>query len=168
MSISEGASKHVLREGEAVASSTKKVPKAAIEHVWKAIQNAPECTAKEIPKMHAIRALLPDIEQLQSKGYDWKAVASFLSEHGIALHVVTLKSLPAARKGRGRQTASQAERWQGGRAEDTARIRQRDPQRHCEGRRREDERQKRRRAGVTGKGTQRTRRRCLEGKWHDR
>ena len=81
-----------LRGGEAVTSSTKRVPTAATEHVRKAIQNAPECTAKEVPKRYAIRALLPDIEQLQSNGYDWETIVSLLSEHGIAIHVVTLKS----------------------------------------------------------------------------
>ena len=75
-----------------MTSSTKKVPTAAIEHVRRAIQNAPDCTTKEIPKLQAIRALIPDIRQMQSKGYDWSAIASLLSEHGIAINVVTLKS----------------------------------------------------------------------------
>jgi hypothetical protein len=92
MSINEGASKDVSRRGETVTSSAKKVPTATIEHVRRAIQNAPECTTKEVPKLQAIRTLIPDIQQLQSKGYDWRAVASLLSEHGIAISVVTLKS----------------------------------------------------------------------------
>ena len=29
---------------------------------------------------------------MQAKGYDWRAIASLLSEHGIAINVVTLKS----------------------------------------------------------------------------
>ena len=92
MSIHEGASKDVLRGGETVTSSTKKVPTAAIEHVRRAIQNAPDRTTNEVPKLQAIRALIPDIRQMQSKGYDWSAIASLLSEHGIAINVVTLKS----------------------------------------------------------------------------
>src|ERR1700722_18545962 len=92
MSIHEGASKDALRGGETVTSSTKKVPTAAIEQVRRALQNAPDCATKEVPKLQAIRALIPDIRQMQSKGYDWSAIARLLSEHGIAINVVTLKS----------------------------------------------------------------------------
>jgi hypothetical protein len=75
-----------------VAVPTKKVPTTAIEQVRRAIQMAPDCTTKEVTKVQAIQALISDIEQMQSKGYDWRAIASLLSEHGIAINVVTLKS----------------------------------------------------------------------------
>jgi hypothetical protein len=78
--------------GKTVVVPTKKVPTTAIEQVRKAIQMAPDCTTKEVTKVQAIQALISDIEQMQSKGYDWRAIASLLSEHGIAINVVTLKS----------------------------------------------------------------------------
>ena len=71
---------------------TRKVPTTVIELARKAMQNAPECLAKEVSKVHAIRSLVPDIRQMQSKGYDWNAIACLLSEHGIRVTAVTLKS----------------------------------------------------------------------------
>jgi hypothetical protein len=96
--------------------AAKKVPTTAIETVRKAIQMAPDCTTKEVTKLQAIQALIPDIEQMQSKGYDWRAIASLLSEHGIAINVVTLKSylqrskaggVKARRKHRGNRDADE-------------------------------------------------------------
>jgi hypothetical protein len=78
--------------GETLTVSAKKVATTAIEHVRKAIQMAPDCTTKEVTKLQAIQALVSDIQQMQSKGYDWRAIASLLSEHGIAINAVTLKS----------------------------------------------------------------------------
>lgn len=72
--------------------ATKKVPTTAIEQVRKAFQMAPDCTTKEVTKVQAIQALISDIEQMHSKGYNWMTIASLLSEHGIAINVVTLKS----------------------------------------------------------------------------
>jgi hypothetical protein len=80
------------RGGETVTVPTRKIPATAIEQVRRAVQDAPECLAKEVTKVQAIRALIPDIRKMQSKGYDWKAIASLLSEQGIAVTVVTLKS----------------------------------------------------------------------------
>ena len=77
--------------GETVTESTKKVPTAAIEAVRKAIQMTPDCTTTEITKLQAVQALTPDIQQMQSKGYGWTAIADLLSEHGIPINVVTLK-----------------------------------------------------------------------------
>ena len=94
--------------------STKKIPTTAIEHVRRAIQVAPDCTTKELTKLQAIQALLSDIQQMQSKGYDGRAIASLLSEHGIAVNAVTLKSylqrakatgVKARRKRRGNRVA---------------------------------------------------------------
>ena len=72
--------------------ATKKVPTAVIEQVRKAIQMAPDCAKNEVTKVQAIQALVSDIEQLHSKGYDWKAITNLLTEHGIVINVVTLKS----------------------------------------------------------------------------
>lgn len=92
MSMTEGVPRPASRGGETVTVATKKVLTTAIEHVRKAVKEAPECTAKEIPKLQAIHVLVPEIHEMQAKGYDWKAIASFLSDHGIAINVVTLKS----------------------------------------------------------------------------
>src|ERR1019366_2785449 len=78
--------------GETVTVPAKKVATTAIEQVRKAIQMAPDCTTKEVTKLQAIQTLISDIQQMQSKGYDWRAIASLLSEHGIDINVVTLKS----------------------------------------------------------------------------
>jgi hypothetical protein len=87
-----------------VTVATSKVPTTAIEQIRKAIQDAPECLAKEVPKVQAIRALIPDIRQMKAKGYDWKAIASLLSEHGVPVTAVTLKSyLQQAKAGRGKK-----------------------------------------------------------------
>jgi hypothetical protein len=92
MSMTEGVPRPAARGGETVTVSTKKVLTAAIEHVRKAVKEAPECSAKEVPKQQAIQALVPEIHEMQSKGYGWEAIASFLSDHGVAINVVTLKS----------------------------------------------------------------------------
>src|SRR5579863_9028291 len=92
MSITEGVPRPASRGGETVTEATKTVLATAIEEVRRAMKDAPECTAKAVPKPQAIQALVAEIHQMRSKGYDWKAIASFLSEHGIAINVVTLKS----------------------------------------------------------------------------
>jgi hypothetical protein len=103
MSINEGGCESCFAEGRAVTVPPKKVPTTAIEQVRKAIQMAPDCTTKEVTKLQAIQALISDIQQMQSKGYDWKAIASLVSEHGIAMNVVTLKSyLQRAKTGAGK------------------------------------------------------------------
>ena len=99
-----------------MTEATKTVLATAIEEVRRAMKDAPECTAKAVPKPQAIQALVAEIHQMRSKGYDWKAIASFLSEHGIAINVVTLKSylqrakadgVRAAGKRRGAREAKQ-------------------------------------------------------------
>jgi len=92
MSIKDCLVERCFCGGETLTVAAKKVPTTAIETVRKAIQMAPDCTTKEVTKLQAIQALIPDIEQMQSKGYDWRAIATLLSEHGIAINVVTLKS----------------------------------------------------------------------------
>jgi hypothetical protein len=98
------------RGGETVTVPTRKIPTTAIEQVRKAMQNAPECLAKEVSKVQAIQALTPDIRQMQSKGYEWTAIANLLSEHGIAVTPVTLKSyLQQAKAGRGKRAHRRSE-----------------------------------------------------------
>jgi hypothetical protein len=76
----------------------------AVEQVQRSFENAPECRVKEVSKVQAIRILIPQIRAMQAKGYDWEAIARLLSEQGIAVTAVTLKSYlhqakaPAARK----------------------------------------------------------------------
>src|ERR1035438_3406409 len=92
MSIKQCRFERCFCGGETVAVPAKKVATTAIEQVRKAIQMAPDCTTKEVTKLQAIQTLISDIQQIQSKGYDWRAIASLLSEHGIDINVVTLKS----------------------------------------------------------------------------
>jgi hypothetical protein len=92
MSIKDGLVERCFCGGETVTVRAKKVATTAIEQVRKAIQMTPDCTTKEVTKLQAIQALISDIQQMQSKGYDWRASASLLSEHGIDINVVTLKS----------------------------------------------------------------------------
>jgi hypothetical protein len=92
MSIKQCRFERCFCGGDTVTVTAKKVATTAIEQVRKAIQMAPDCTTKEVTKLQAIQALISDIQQMQSKGYDWKAIASLLSEHGIDINVVTLKS----------------------------------------------------------------------------
>lgn len=94
--------------------STKKVPRAAIEQVRKAIQNAPDCATEAVPRLEAIRALVPDIQDMQSKGYDWKAIASLLSDNGIGITIVTLKSY--LQRAKARRVRSQRKRSGGNEA----------------------------------------------------
>jgi hypothetical protein len=92
MSIKDCLVESCFCGGETLTVAAKKVPTTTIESVRKAIQMTPDCATKEVTKLQAVQALIPDIEQMQSKGYDWKAIATLLSEHGIAINVVTLKS----------------------------------------------------------------------------
>jgi hypothetical protein len=71
---------------------TRKVSMTAIEQIQQSFENAPECRVKEVPKVQAIRILIPQIRTMHAKGYDWEAIARLLSEQGVAVTAVTLKS----------------------------------------------------------------------------
>ena len=71
---------------------TRRIQKTTIEQIRRAIQDAPECESTGVTKVQAIRVLIPDIQQMQAKGYDWKAIASLFCEQGIEVTAVTLKS----------------------------------------------------------------------------
>ena len=62
------------------------------------MKDAPEWTAGDVPNLQAIQALVPEIHQMRSKGYDWKAIASDLSGHGVAINVVIAKAICSARR----------------------------------------------------------------------
>jgi hypothetical protein len=55
--------------------------------------------------VHAIRMLTDSIKAMLSKGYDWAAIATLLSEQGLSVSPVTLKSyLQHANGARGKKT----------------------------------------------------------------
>lgn len=72
--------------------NTRKIAMTAIEQIQRAFETAPEHRVKEVPKVQAIRILIPQIRTMQSKGYDWEAIAALLSEQGIPVTAVTLRS----------------------------------------------------------------------------
>jgi hypothetical protein len=72
--------------------AAKKIPVAAIEQLQRALDGAPECQVEDVSKVQAIRILIPQIQNMRSKGYGWSAIARLLSEGGIIVSAVTLKS----------------------------------------------------------------------------
>jgi hypothetical protein len=113
--------RRVIREGrssggEILTVSTSRVPTSVIEQARRAIRSTPECVAKDVAKGEAIRALIPDILGMHSKGYDWSAIAELLTQQGIAVTGVTLKShlqqakTAKRRKARGGRDAAASKR----------------------------------------------------------
>jgi hypothetical protein len=78
-----------------------KLPMALIEQVRRVLEDTPECREEEVTKVQAIRMLAPQIHAMQSKGYGLKAIAALLSDKGIAVSVVSLKSYLRHVKGAG-------------------------------------------------------------------
>jgi hypothetical protein len=70
----------------------RKIPMATIEQLQRVLENVPECRVEEVTKVQAIRMLASQIHAMQSKGYGLVAIAKLLSEHGIGVTAVTLKS----------------------------------------------------------------------------
>ena len=69
-----------------------KIPMVAVEQLQRTLESAPECRVEEVSKLEAIRMLVPQIRAMQSKGYVVGAIAKMLSENGLSVTGVTLKS----------------------------------------------------------------------------
>ena len=69
-----------------------KIRVVAVEELQRALDSEPECRVEEVTKLQAIRMLLPQIHAMQSKGYGLAAIAGRLSEGGVAVTALTLKS----------------------------------------------------------------------------
>jgi hypothetical protein len=61
---------------------------ATLEHL---IDQAPARSASEVSKRRAIGILAPKLYELRSKGYAWRDVAAWLTEHGLAVTVPALQ-----------------------------------------------------------------------------
>jgi hypothetical protein len=68
-----------------------KIPISAIQDVMRAVEGAPDCDETEVPKVEAMRRLIPAIKTMQAKGYGLAHIAKLLSDNGIAVTEVTLK-----------------------------------------------------------------------------
>jgi hypothetical protein len=79
----------------------RKIPVSAIERLQRTLESTPECRIEEVTKVEAIRMLRPQILAMRAKGYGLGAIAGLLSEHGIAVTAVTLKSYLKQFKGAG-------------------------------------------------------------------
>jgi hypothetical protein len=83
--------------------AAKKIAVAAIEQLQRALEDVPECQVEDVSKVQAIRMLIPQIQKMRSKGYGWSAIAQLVSEGGIAVSAVTLKSYLTQAKAVGRK-----------------------------------------------------------------
>jgi hypothetical protein len=94
----------------------------AIEQARRLLENAPPPETEEVTKSHAIRLLLPQIREAQSRGYSIEAITRMLSESGVQVSAHLVKDLvwrlgtrrasqrdPGKRSAR-RRTASSPER----------------------------------------------------------
>jgi hypothetical protein len=65
----------------------------AIEQARKLLENAPPPEIEEVTKSHAIRLLLPQIREAQSRGYSIEAITRMLSESGVQVSAHLVKDL---------------------------------------------------------------------------
>jgi hypothetical protein len=94
--------------------AAKKIRVTAVEHLQRALENLPTCPVEEVSKRRAIGMLVPQIQNLQSKGYGWDAIAGLLCEGGIAVTAVTLKSyLQQAKAVGGKEAERKSKRSRG-------------------------------------------------------
>jgi hypothetical protein len=91
---------------------------ATLEHL---IDQAPARSASEVSKRRAIGILAPKLYELRSKGYAWRDVAAWLTEHGLAVTVPALQRYlrgvkpPAATGDPGRLTGARSKASRDGR-----------------------------------------------------
>jgi hypothetical protein len=70
-----------------------KVRLDAISRAQKLLEAAPLPELEEVTKSHAVRILVPQIRDAQSKGYSLQTIAIMLSESGVSVSVSLLKTL---------------------------------------------------------------------------
>ena len=70
----------------------KRIPKPTIERVQRALENRPQQSVEGLTRLEAIRMLAPQIESAKSKGDSVEAIATLLSDSGIAMTAGTLRS----------------------------------------------------------------------------
>jgi hypothetical protein len=69
-----------------------KIPISAIQEAQRVMEDSPTCNTTEVPKVEAMRLLLPQIKTMQAKGYGLAHIAKLLSQTGISVTEVTLKN----------------------------------------------------------------------------
>jgi hypothetical protein len=85
-----------------------KIPLSDLATLEQLLDQAPARRANEVSKRRAIGILAPKLEELRRKGYMWRDVAAWLTEHGLTVTVPALQRYlrsaksAAARGGRGR------------------------------------------------------------------
>jgi len=87
---------------------SRRIPISTIEQIQRGFENAPQRRVEAVPKVQAIRMLAASIKAMLSKRYDWETIARLLSEQGLPVSPVTLKSyLQHANVARGKKTGAQ-------------------------------------------------------------
>ena len=72
-------------------SQPKRVGVAAVAALQRVLEELPEYRASEVSRFRAIQLLSPQIHALRSKGYNWTAIATLLSEQGITVTPAVLR-----------------------------------------------------------------------------
>lgn len=72
-------------------SKSTNIALSQIAILEQALDEAPSRNATEVGKAKAIGMLAPKIHALRAKGYAWREVAAWLTEHGIAVTVPALQ-----------------------------------------------------------------------------
>lgn len=71
----------------------------AVEALKRHLEALPPHREEAVTKLQAVRMLVPDIQAMQSKGYSLGAIAECLSERGLPISAVALKSYLSHVKG---------------------------------------------------------------------
>ena len=88
----------------------RRVRVADIERLKRTLENVPEHRAEEVTTAQAVRMLSSEIDAMQAKGYGLPAIAELLSDNGLAVTAMTLKTyLSEARATGGRKNAPQGQ-----------------------------------------------------------
>jgi hypothetical protein len=73
------------------ASKSTNIALSQIAILEQALDEVPARNATEVGKAKAIGILAPKIHALRAKGYAWREVAAWLTEHGVAVTVPALQ-----------------------------------------------------------------------------
>lgn len=79
-----------------------RIGRSAIEQAKEAMRALPEYQPEEVNKMQAVKMLMKEIRDAQSKGYSLEAIGRMLAEHGIPITAGALRAYVSGAKGRGK------------------------------------------------------------------
>ena len=77
-----------------------RIGRSAIEYAKEAMRALPECQPEEVNKMQAVKMLIKEIRDAQSKGYSLEAIGRMLAEHGIPITAGALRAYVSGAKRR--------------------------------------------------------------------